>query len=717
MNLYINEIFSDKDNGKNYRILWVSENNKYIFMIETKDKNAFPIIKNMQELTDMVIEGSLIKEVSTPRHLSDGKVTDKALSMRDDAWKIIKDVVTKEPDIFFSNKRGQLIHEIMKKHNVSKPTIYKYLRRYWQGGKIPDALLPDFVNCGGKGKKKLPKRKMGRPAKYKELESRVIVDENVKKEFRVALQTYYFNQKKPSLPHAYTMMVRRFYLEDEYYDKGEKKVKLKDQKSIPTENQLRYFLRTEYTEKQKIIPRIGRTKYEQNFRELMGSSTYESFGPGSRFQIDATIADVYLISENNADWIIGRPVVYMVVDVFSRLVVGLYVGLEGPSWLGAMMAIANTASDKQAFCSKYGINIRKEQWPCEHLPKSLLADRGEFEGYNIERLVNAFNLDPENAAPYRADWKGIVEKYFDIFQGRVKPFLPGYIDKDFRERGTKDYRLDAKLTLKDFTKIMIAEVIFHNNHHFIKDYPRDKDMIKDDVQPIPIELWNWGVKRRSGQLTYHTPDKIMLNLLPRDVATVTEKGIKYKKMHYICDKAIKESWFSTANIRGSWKVNVAFDPRNMSKLYLLNNNELSFETCTMVDYEEERFGNMILEEVNYLIENEDFQKRKYEHTELMENINFVNQVETIVTSAVQSANENQSKDISNRQKVSEIAKHRGFEKESLREKEQFKLESDEESITSKPVLIENQEQTEQDYRRKSIKEILNQNTNGEQNHG
>ncbi len=692
----------------------MSENNKYTFLIDTQDKNAFPLLRNVQDLTDMIIEGGLIKEDPTSRNLSDGKVTDKALSMRDDAWEIIKDVVTKEPDIFFSNKRGHLVQEIMKKYNVSKPTIYKYLRRYWQGGKIPDALLPHFVNCGGKGKKKRPKRKMGRPAKFKELESRVIVDEKVKKEFRVALQTYYFNQKKPSLPHAYRMMVRRFYLEDEYYDKGVKKVKLKDQSSIPTENELRYFLRTEYTEKQKIIPRIGRTKYEQNFRELMGSSTYEAFGPGSRFQIDATIADVYLISEYNADWIIGRPVVYLVVDVFSRLVAGLYVGLEGPSWLGAMMAIANTVSDKQVFCSEYGITIRKEEWPCEHLPKSLLADRGEFEGYNVERLVNAFNLDPENAAPYRADWKGIVEKYFDIFQGRVKPFLPGYIDKDFRERGTKDYRLDAKLTLKDFTKIMVAEVIFHNNHHFIKDYPRDKDMIKDDVQPIPIELWNWGVKRRSGQLTYHTPDKIKLNLLPRDVATVTEKGIKYKKMHYICDKAIKESWFSTANIKGSWKVNVAYDPRNMSTLYLLSDNEMSFETCTIVDYEENRFGNMTLEEVNYLIEYEDFQKGKHEHPELTESINFINQVDTIVTSAVQSANENQSKDISNKQKVSEIAEHRAFEKESLREKELFRFESHEEIVNDK---VDSKENAEQEYRRKSIKEILKENTDGEQKHG
>ena len=376
MNLFTNEIISNTNSGKYYRILWVSENNKYIFMIDTQDKNAFPVIKNVTEIVDMIIEGSLIKEIAVPVNLSEGKVTEKSLSMRNEAWSIIKDVVYKEPDIFFSAKRGQFVQEIMKEHEVSKPTIYKHLRRYWQGGKVPDALLPHFSHCGGKGKDKQPRKKMGRPAKYKELESKVIVNEEIKKIFRIALQSFYFNHKKPSLPFAYKMMIRKFYLEDEFYVNGEKKVKLKDQNSIPTINQIRYFLNTEYTEKQRMIPRIGKMKYEQNFRELMGSSTFESFGPGSRFQIDATIADVYLISEYNADWVIGRPVVYFVVDVFSRLVVGLYVGLEGPSWLGAMMAIANTASDKEAFCSDYDIKITKDQWPSEHLPQSLLADRG-----------------------------------------------------------------------------------------------------------------------------------------------------------------------------------------------------------------------------------------------------------------------------------------------------------------------------------------------------
>ena len=112
------------------------------------------------------------------------------------------------------------------------------------------------------------------------------------------------------------------------------------------------------------------------------------------------------------------------MDVFSRIVVGMYVGLEGLSWAGAIMAMTNVVANKKNYCAQYDVEINDEDWASCHLPEILLADKGEFERYNVERLVKAFNLHVENAASYRADWKGIVEKQFDLSQKKVKPLLP-----------------------------------------------------------------------------------------------------------------------------------------------------------------------------------------------------------------------------------------------------------------------------------------------------
>jgi hypothetical protein len=192
----------------------------------------------------------------------------------------------------------------------------------------------------------------------------------------------------------------------------------------------------------------------------------------------------------------------------------------------------HAASEKVAFCAQHGIKITREMWPAEHLPEILLADRGELEGYNVERLISAFNLHVENAAPYRADWKGIVEKQFDTIQKRVRPFLPGYVEKDFQERGARDYRLDAKLTLEQFTQIMIKQVLMYNTKHYLDHYVRDNEMVHDGVEPVPLNLWNWGIENRSGMLRHFPETLVRLHLLPQDMATVTHKGINFKRMLY-----------------------------------------------------------------------------------------------------------------------------------------------------------------------------------------
>lgn len=125
-------------------------------------------------------------------------------------------------------------------------------------------------------------------------------------------------------------------------------------------------------------------------------------GSGSQYQIDATVGGIYLVSRFDRSNIIGRPVMYFVIGAFSRMVAGMYVGLEGSSWVGAMMAIANAASDKTAYCREYGINITEEEWPCHHIPSAILGDRGEMESRNADNLVSMLGIRIENTPPYRA---------------------------------------------------------------------------------------------------------------------------------------------------------------------------------------------------------------------------------------------------------------------------------------------------------------------------
>jgi hypothetical protein len=141
-------------------------------------------------------------------------------------------------------------------------------------------------------------------------------------------------------------------------------------------------------------------------------------------------------------------VVYPVQDVFSRLITGITVTLEGPSWLGAMLALENTASDKTSFCQGFGIDD-VEWWPARHLPEAILADRGELEGYNADNLVNSLGIRVSNTPPYRADGKGIIEQSFRLSHLALVHQLPGAVRKP-GERGEHDYRQYALLTLHEY---------------------------------------------------------------------------------------------------------------------------------------------------------------------------------------------------------------------------------------------------------------------------
>jgi len=74
---------------------------------------------------------------------------------------------------------------------------------------------------------------------------------------------------------------------------------------LPTFGQYKYWFKKEMDLEHSLISRHGSKRFNLDYRPVLGSSTFESFGPGSRFQIDATVADVYLVSEYKREWIIG----------------------------------------------------------------------------------------------------------------------------------------------------------------------------------------------------------------------------------------------------------------------------------------------------------------------------------------------------------------------------------------------------------------------------
>jgi hypothetical protein len=695
VNTLLQYVITEGDYDSIERILWIDEKRVYCFTINIYDQKAVPILKTLEELNDDIDSGRAIVLEFDPllRNIDSKELDSKNTIIRDKAWNIIEFLVKHdhEPEIYNPNKRGKLIQEAMIQYGVTHRTIYRYLRKYWQGGMHKDTLLPKYFRCGGLGiEKSASDKKRGRPntMTYKEGKKvGVNVTDDIKKIIQISYKRYYCTEKELPLTEVYNEMKRNFFTQ-KYYINGEERRELIDKDSIPSFKQFKYWVNKDMRDARKeIISRRGEKRYNLDFRPILSNSLSEVFGPGSRFQIDATMADIYLVSRFDRESIIGRPIVYVCIDVFSRLVCGIYVGLEGPSWLGARMALLNTIENKVDYCRKYGIDITEDKWECSSLPNSILADRGEFEGSAPEGIIRLTGVSIENTSPYRGDLKGIVERYFRTTNEKIKHWAPGAVKKQYRERGERDYRLDAKLNIYEFTQIIINLVLYHNNSTWLDKYDRNEYMIQDKVDLIPSSLWRWGIENRSGKLKQHPKEFVNLCLLPTGNATVTRSGIKFKSMLYSSKIAMDENWFVDAAQKGSSNEKVSYDPRDTSVVYYWNKKTNRFEECYLLD-KNSMYKDRTFEEIEDL----SFEQKYLEDTnkeKLDQGIIDLNQnLDQIIKSAEMEVKDQNIKQ-SDRKRVKNIKANREREKEAIRRLENYN--SDLPNISNNKIPIEDNE--------------------------
>ncbi|GAX88421.1 transposase [Effusibacillus lacus] len=220
---------------------------------------------------------------------------------------------------------------------------------------------------------------------------------------------------------------------------------------------------------------------------------------------------------------------------------------------------------------------------------------------------------------------------------------------------------------------MIRSVLYHNNHHYMEWYDRNEFLVADEIDPIPRELWNWGIKNRTGRLKKQPEDIVKLNLLYQGTATVTPSGILFKGMYYGCDLATKEQWYTRARVRGSWKVKVCYDPRTTNEIYLWLEDGKKFETCVLLE-REERYLNKRFEEVEDLLEIEKHSTREKLDSVMRAKIELDAYTKAVVEEAVRKTGAAiQKSALSDRNRIEKNRQRRKMEKEMNRTQEAFVL--------------------------------------------
>jgi hypothetical protein len=558
-----NSVFGYEETS--YRIL--SSFSDQIVWIDIDDSSSFPSLIEKTVLTEAIENGILTKSEDPYAYLAFLTPIPESTECvkRDNNYRLIKELV--DNSLYYDAKvRFSIIKKIVIEHKTTEQTLYRLARRYWQRGQTPNSLIPDYRNSGGKGKKRTKgSKKLGRPRKHS-AGTGVVIDEHIERLFRVAINKYLLKDRGASFPFAH----RRFKDMYELYHPGA------IESEIPTHWQMQYFYKREYNQVERITKRTSAIQYNKDVRPLKSTANTGVLGPGSRYEIDATIADIYLVSDSERQNIAGRPVIYIVIDVFSRMVAGFYIGFENPSYIAAMQALVMSMTDKVQICKDLGFDIESSQWPVAGLPDAILADRGELLGYQIESLEKSFSVRIENTPPYRGDAKAIVERSFGTLQAEFKPFAPGVVTgTTVKKRGGKDYRLDATLSVTDFKEIILSSILMHNQFNVMTKYDRDIDMPADLIM-TPLSIWNWGLQNRTGRLRATSETALRISLLPRATAKISDFGVSVFGLFYTSSEIVRNGWLlRSADVSRPKSLEAAYDPAVADQIYVFPDSRMS----------------------------------------------------------------------------------------------------------------------------------------------
>lgn len=553
-------------------------------IIEQNESDTLIVNFKKQTMPRWVSNASLTEYTPYSEEISLPDIKDIAASSRKKAYERFNIISPVLPYISNKSLRNKAIDEIAAAKGISKQTIYRYVWLYAAYQNI-SALAP----------------------KEKKVRKELTKDE---KNIRWSLNKYYYTRHQNTLSTVYTLM-----LKEKYCDKNGV---LFD--TYPSFYQFRYYYRKNKKNQNYFISRKGIKYYQRNYRPLLGDGIQE-FAPAIGYgMLDSTVCDIYLI--NDSGGIVGRPILTACIDAYSGLCCGYTLSWEGGVYsLRSLML--NIIADKREWCRQFGIEIDASDWNCNKLPATLITDMGrEYASETFEQITD-LGATVINLPPYRPELKGAVEKFFDVVQNLYKPYLKdkGVIEPDFQERGIKDYRKDACLTIKDFEKVILYCIIHYNSARIIQNFPYTEKMIAENVQPFSSCIWNYGLNQIGANLITIDCKTLVLTLLPRTTGKFTRKGLVANGLRY------KNDSYTEQYLKGG-NAAVAYNPENVSELWIIENGR--YTKFTLI---ESRFQGKDMTDVTTIKSRQKALEHSNKNTFLQARIDITNHISAIAENA------------------------------------------------------------------------------------
>ncbi|WP_159918326.1 DDE-type integrase/transposase/recombinase [Pantoea sp. 18069] len=479
-----------------------------------------------------------------------------------------------------------LVQQTMKAHSVSQA----YVRRLWSMlctyGFTSISLRPRWDRCGGKGKKRdlspvLTRQKSGRKTSGQRLSKALFGTYGlpIQPGMSIAWRAIILQadkrvpSPKPSMRERYRQIIASHFAKAKAFESNGKIV---DRPLVlgdyPNYQQVKRVLTKDIHWLQRVLETTSQGHFDRTLRGMKSRDWEGTSGPGYVYAIDSTIGDIYLRSSIDPSWIVGRPIVYILVDVWSTAIVGFYVCLTGPSWETAQVSLFNTVTPSKLLGDLWGYDMQPSLFPAPTLPYTLQCDRGEYLSKRAKATGMDLKLNLGYAPPFRPDLKGIVEVMHRILKNTQYNFLPGAMDA---RRAEYDLRrsnpAEATMTVRHYMQYL-HECFFLYNLTADRSHRLDAHMVPAGVFPSPAGLWSWGHAMGIGYRQVRAEAELINLLLPTsDKGRVSRSGVTFCGNDYLSPIVEAEQWSTIARTSGKGlHIPVQYYPGSVSKIWTPN---------------------------------------------------------------------------------------------------------------------------------------------------
>lgn len=447
---------------------------------------------------------------------------------------------------------GALIQEAMRQGGCSRATAYRIWGLLCKNGFDTASLNDRLDSCGAPGVARPVqpgRRKAGAKAATEILGSSLHCPQvGVTEEDRVKILHHFRRLKDPLLTdkHVYDRIIQCAYVTRYIQTDTGRQPVMPPQGTFPNYRQYRHIVDTGIKRLERVLKRTTPGHYARNLRGLVGRSFDNVAGPGHAYAIDSTVGDVHLRSAVNRAWPTGRPVVYVVVDIWSTAIVGFYVCLNGPSWATAKLALFSTFCDPKFMAQIWGYEHTEVLFPPPAAPNMVISDRGEYLSLGARETCLQLGINFAINPAYRPDLKGMVEVIHRIAKDQQIQFCPGAIDARRKELELKTDARESVLTLREYVHFLQA-IFSHYNLFADRSNRMTAEMISAGVEPTPAGLWRFGFDAGIGYQKAIPKDRLIAGLLARGSAVASRDGIFFESSQYEAD--VEQVQHLTANAR------------------------------------------------------------------------------------------------------------------------------------------------------------------------